>query len=126
MESKEKEALEQFIDKSKQSKEPAKIVLKETTTDDDPFSYPTPENKLLTQTIEDRISNRNLREKYAKLIIRGLAVEILLAFLLVFLVGLGFLKLEEWIVVLLFESTLIQSFGAFIYVLKYLFKSQDN
>ncbi|MCI4626614.1 MAG: hypothetical protein L3V56_11720 [Candidatus Magnetoovum sp. WYHC-5] len=75
------------------------------------------------QEIEDLKSDRQLREMYAKWIIGGLGVEICLAFAFVGFAGVGWFKLEEWLVALLFESTLVQSFVAFVYVLKYLFRN---
>lgn len=81
-----------------------------------------PENSVvLSQEDKDKESDRGLREKYAKWIIIGIGVEIFLSYVLVVIVGSGWLKLEQWLVALLFESTLIQSFAAFKEILKYLF-----
>lgn len=78
-------------------------------------------NKIRGEELVGIKQERVQRKKYAKCLFYFISIYMLIVFVIVFFVGFKLMSINDSILITLLSTTLVNVFGLFIYVLKYLF-----
>jgi hypothetical protein len=78
------------------------------------------------EELESKKNLRDLKKKYATWLFGLLAVEILLIFGIVIAQGFKCIEIEQWLLALIFETVIAQSFGLVLLVTKHLFPVEKD
>ena len=84
------------------------------------------DGKLRSEHLAGIRQERKQRKKYATCLFVFISIYMCTVFVILFFVGFGLMSISDKILITLLSTTLVNVFGLFIYVLKYLFGIAPN
>ena len=82
------------------------------------------QDPLTEQTRLDRESDRELKKKYAVMFLIFISLQTFLLFIILFMIGCGWMTFDEWTLKLFIAATITETYGIVRLIVKHLFPTR--